>query len=208
MAQASLEILGEKQLKKFLDPKKVMRATRNAVNATATDTRKESFKKAKDIFNLKPARRFKKDRKGKDTTWVKRARQGQVEAVITYRGQRPGLQHFSNNRALKEKAVKSSKGNPIKGARGKPKVKIFKSRSLKPVRNGFFLKDAGTGAWTGRVSGLFRRKGKSSYPIERLTGLSIKQMYENKAMNPHMDKYIKQRMAINWKDKMAAQYRR
>jgi hypothetical protein len=204
----SVTILGAKQLKKFLDPKKVMRATRNAVNATATETRKESFKKAKDVFNLKPTRRFKKDRKGKDTTRIKRARQGEIEAVITYRGKRPGLQNFSNNRNLREKTVKSKKGNPIKGALGRPKVKIFKSRSLKPVRNGFFLKDAGTGAWMGRVSGLFRREGKSSYPITRLTGLSIKQMYEHKTVNPHMDKYIKSRMAINWQEKMAAQYRR
>ncbi len=190
----SVEILGAEEMKKFLNPEKIKRGTRNAVNATATETRKESWKKAGSTFNL-ATKRIKKDSKSKDTTWIKRARRGEAEATVGYRGKRPSLHHFSNNKNLQSRT----------GRRGRPKVKIVRGRPLRLVPRAFTADRIGKNK---NVTGLIQRVGAERYPIKRRTGPSIKQMYLNSEMLPHMKRYTRTRMAINWKEKVAAQYRR
>jgi hypothetical protein len=156
-----IKIKGLRKFAKLLDPKKVSRATINALNQTATEYRKITVNEAAKIFNL-PKRRIKKDSQGKDTTYVKRARKGQESAAIEYRGKRPGLQNFSPNKAMVNK-------------KKPPKVRIKKGGPVTVIEKGFFATASGS-------RGLFERAGKKRYPISRRTGPSMKQMYEDDAI--------------------------
>ena len=153
-----IKIKGLRKFAKLLDPKKVGRATVNALNQTATEYRKITVNEAAKIYNIQKGR-IRKDSSGKDTTFIKRARIGREEAEIEYKGKRPGLQHFSSNKAMVNK-------------KKSPKVKIKKGSAAKTVERGFFATARG-----GR--GLFQRVGDESYPISRRTGPSMKQMYED-----------------------------
>ncbi len=167
MANAfSLEIKGMKELKKTLDPKKLARAERNAVNATATALAKLGADEAANEYNLKKAR-IKKDSKGRALIRKKKARAGEDQASVFFgtdkKGDRPGLQHFGPNKA----GVNRKKS---------PKVKIRKGGSLETVERGFFLKNAGP---VRKATGLFQREGDKRNPIARRTGPSTKQMVED-----------------------------
>lgn len=168
MAEKVLDvsIKGLERFKKTLNPKKLARAERNAVNATATAVAKLGADEAAKEYNLKKAR-IKKDSKGKELIRKKKARAGEDQASVFFgrdkKGDRPGLQHFGPNKTM----VNRKKS---------PKVKIRKRDSLKPVERGFFLKNAGP---VRKATGLFQREGDKRNPIERRTGPSTKQMIED-----------------------------
>jgi len=155
---ADIKIKGLRKFAKLLDPKKVERATVNALNQTATEYRKITVNEAAKIFNI-PKSRIKKDSRGKDTTFIEKARKGKEKVVIEYRGNRPGLHHFSPNKQM------INKKKP-------PKIRIKKSGKVETIERGFF-------ATANESRGLFEREGKKRYPISRRTGPSMKQMYED-----------------------------
>jgi hypothetical protein len=164
-----IKIKGLRKFAKLLDPKKVGRATVNALNQTATEYRKITVNEVAKIFNLKKGR-IKKDSSGKDTTFVGKARKGKEAAFIEYKGKRPGLQHFSSNKAMINK-------------KKSPKVKIKKGGAAETIERGFFATARG-----GR--GLFQRAGDKSYPIARRTGPSMKQMYEDDAVKGKFERKV------------------
>ena len=164
-----IKIKGLRKFAKLLDPKKVGRATVNALNQTATEYRKITVNEAAKIFNLKKGR-IKKDSTGKDTTFIEKARQGKEKAVIEYKGKRPGLQHFSSNKQMVNK-------------KKPPKVKIKKGGAFETIERGFFVTAKGS-------RGLFERAGDKSYPIARRTGPSMKQMYEDDAVKGKFERKI------------------
>ncbi|MCK5609795.1 phage tail protein [Candidatus Pacearchaeota archaeon] len=153
-----IKIKGLRKFAKLLDPKKVGRATVNALNQTATEYRKLTVNEAAKIFNISKGR-IRKDSSGKETTFIGKARKGREAAFIEYKGKRPGLQHFSSNKAMVNK-------------RKPPKVKIKKGGAAKTIERGFFATAKGS-------RGLFEREGDKRYPIARRTGPSMKQMYED-----------------------------
>ncbi len=175
MAQKVLDIniKGLKELKKTLDPKKLARAERNAVNATATAVAKLGADEAANEYNLKKAR-IKKDSKGKALIRKKKARAGEDQASVFFgtdrKGDRPGLQNFGPNKAMVNK-------------KKSPKVKVKKRESLKTVDRGFFLKNAGPRR---KATGLFQREGEKRNPIARRTGPSTKQMVEDPKVFKHI----------------------
>jgi hypothetical protein len=156
---AKVKIKGIEEFAKVLESKDIGKATVNALNQTATEYRKETVNESAKIFNLSKTR-IKKDSSGKDTTYIAKARTGQESATIEYKTERPGLQHFSSNKAMVNK-------------KNSPKVKIKKGGSAETIERGFFATAKG-------ARGLFQREGKKSYPISRRTGPSMKQMYEDK----------------------------
>ena len=164
-----IKIQGLRKFAKLLDPKKVGRATVNALNQTATEYRKITVNEAAKIFNLKKGR-IRKDSKGKDTTFILKARKGRETAAIEYKGKRPGLQHFSSNKQM------INKKKP-------PKVKIKKAGATETIERGFFATAKGS-------RGLFERAGKKSYPISRRTGPSMKQMYEDKGIKGKFERKV------------------
>jgi hypothetical protein len=164
-----IKIKGLRKFAKLLDPKKVGRATVNALNQTATEYRKRTVNEAAKIFNLTKGR-IRKDSKGKDTTFIEKARRGKETAAIEYKGKRPGLQHFSSNKQM----INRKKS---------PKVKIKKSGASKTIERGFFATAKGS-------RGLFQRESNKSYPISRLTGPSMKQMYEDDNIKPKFERKI------------------
>lgn len=165
----NIKIKGLRKFAKVLDPKKVSRATVNALNQTATEYRKLTVNAAAKIFNI-PKGRIRKDSSGKDTTFIAKARKGREKAEIEYKGKRPGLQHFSSNKAMINK-------------KKSPKVKIKKGGSSEIVERGFFATARG-----GR--GLFQRAGDKAYPISRRTGPSMKQMYEDDAIKGKFERKV------------------
>lgn len=164
-----IKIKGLRKFAKILDPKKVGRATVNALNQTTTEYRKLTVNEAAKIFNI-PKGRIRKDSKGKNTTFIVKARTGKEIAVIEYKGQRPGLQHFSSNKQM------INRKKP-------PKVKIKKSGAAKIVERGFFATAKGS-------RGLFQREGEKSYPISRRSGPSMKQMYEDGDIKGKFEKKV------------------
>lgn len=164
---AGVKINGLKDIAKLLDTKRMGKVIRNTVNGTATAVRKLSLDLAGETYNIKKGR-VKKDPKGRDTTFIKRARAGEDRATITYRGganpkdkDRPGLHHFSPNKSQTNRK------------RSGPKVRIKKGDALLPVERGFF----GVGRLRGQ--GIFQRK-EDSLKIVRRTGPSTKQMVEDR----------------------------
>jgi hypothetical protein len=164
-----IEIKGLRKFAKLLDPRKVSRATINALNQTATEYRKVTVNAAAKLFNL-PKARMKKDSHGKATTFVERARKGKEIAAIEYKGRRPGLQHFSPNKAM------VNKKNP-------PKVRIKRGGKVETIERGFF-------ATANKSRGLFERESSKRYPISRRTGPSMKQMYEDDAIKGKFEKKV------------------
>ena len=164
-----IKIKGLRKFAKLLDPKKVGRATVNALNQTATEYRKITQEEAAKIFNI-PKGRIKKDSNKNNTTFIETARRGKEKVTIEYKGKRPGLQHFSSNKAMVNK-------------KKSPKVKIKKGGSAETVERGFFATAKG-----GR--GLFQRIGDESYPISRRTGPSMKQMYEDDSIKGKFERKI------------------
>lgn len=165
----NIKITGARKFAKLLDPKKVSRATINALNQTATEHRKVTIKAIGGIYNI-PLGRIKKDSSGKDTTFIVRARRGNEKAIIEYKGKRPGLQNFSPNKQM------INRKKP-------PKVKIKKSGGFKVIERGFFATAKGS-------RGLFERAGDKRYPISRRTGPSVKQMYEDDSIKIKFEKKI------------------
>jgi hypothetical protein len=165
----NIKIKGLRKFAKLLDPKKVGRATVNALNQTATEYRKITVNEAAKIFNI-PKGRMTKDASGKKTTFIEKARQGKEKAVIEYKGKRPGLQHFSSNKAMVNK-------------KKPPKVKIKKGGPVEVIEKGFFADARGSRS-------LFERAGSKNYPIARRTGPSMKQMYEDDAVKGKFEKKI------------------
>lgn len=164
-----IKVKGLRKFAKLLDPKKVSRATINALNQTATEYRKQTVNEAAKIFNIAKGR-IKKDSQGKETTFVERARTGKENAAIEYKGKRPGLQNFSPNKAM------VNKKNP-------PKVRIKRGGKVETIEKGFFATANGS-------RGLFERAGKKRYPISRRTGPSMKQMYEDDAIKGKFEKKV------------------
>ena len=164
-----IEIKGLRKFARQLDPKKVGRATVNALNQTATEYRKLTVNEAAKIYNI-PKGRLRKDSSGKDTTFIAKARTGKELVVIEYKGKRPGLQHFSSNKQM------INKKKP-------PKVKIKKGGPVKVIEKGFFATAKGS-------RGLFERAGDKSYPISRRTGPSMKQMYEDDAIKGKFERKV------------------
>lgn len=185
-----LKLSGMQKVQALVDPKKVAKATRNAVNATATDVKKESFKYAGRTFNIQ-VQRLKKDSSGAATTWIRRARANEDKAVIHYKRKRPGLQNFSTNKNLTKK-----RGTPVR-------VKITKRAPLRTVPRAFFLNRDGRK----QATGVFQRKGKERYPIIRRTGPGISTMYESTEMLPHMEEFTKKSIVRNWDEKMQDQFK-
>ena len=95
----NVEIKGLKEIKAFLDPKKMEKVTRSAIDTTATASRKEAETRAAKTYNIKKGR-IQKDSTGTRTTSLYRTRPGNLKATVTYRGKRPGLQHFGPNKAM------------------------------------------------------------------------------------------------------------
>ncbi len=187
MANAlSIEIKGMKEFKKTLDPKKLARAERNAVNATATAVAKLGADEAAKEYNLKKAR-IKKDSKGRALIRKKKARAGEDQASVFFgtdkKGDRPSLHHFGPNKAMVNK-------------KKSPKAKIRKGGSLETVKRGFFLKNAGPQR---KATGLFQREGEKRNPIVRRTGPSTKQMIEDKRVSKKVEtgagKILEKKMA-------------
>ena len=164
-----IEIKGVDKLVKLFDPKKVSRATVNALNQTATEYRKGTVNEAARIYNIQKGR-LKKDSTGKDTTFIKRARKNDEQAIVGYRGKRPGLQHFSPNKAMVNR-------------RKPPKVKIKRGGGFDTIERGFFADAKG-------ARGLFERAGDKNYPIARRDGPSIKQMYEDDRISDRFERNI------------------
>ena len=159
------KIIGLKEFVKQLDPKKAGRANINALNQTATEYRKTTVNEAANIYNIKKGR-IKKDSRERETTFIERARAGNEKAVIEYKGGRPGLQHFSPNKQMKNR-------------KKPPQVKIKKGGSLETVDRGFFAKKS-----------LWQRGGDERYPIARRTGPSMKQMYEDDSIKGKFERKI------------------
>ena len=164
-----IEIKGLRKFAKLLDPKKVSQATVNALNQTATEYRKLTVNEAAKIFNI-PKGRLKKDSSGKDTTFIGKARKGKEAAFVEYKGKRPGLQHFSSNKEMKNR-------------KKPPNVKIKKGDAPKTIERGFFATAKGS-------RGLFERSGEKRYPISRRTGPSMKQMYEDDAIKGKFERKV------------------
>jgi hypothetical protein len=187
---AGVKVKGLKGLKDMLNPDKMSKVIRNTVNGVATAVRKESIDLAAEAYNIKKSR-IRKDSRGKDTTFIKRARAGEDKAVIEYRGganpkdkDRPGLHHFSPNKSQTNRK------------RSGPKVRIKRSDALKVVERGFF----GIGRLQGQ--GIFERQ-EGGREIVRRTGPSTKQMVEDvdvfvKVESEH-DKIFREKFNIQMK---------
>ena len=166
---AKIKIEGLEKFAKVLDSKEVGRATVNALNQAVTEYRKLTVNEAAKIFNI-PKGRLKKDSSGKDTTFIGKARKGKEAAFIEYKGKRPGLQHFSSNKEMKNR-------------KKPPNVKIKKGDAPKTIERGFFATAKGS-------RGLFERSGEKRYPISRRTGPSMKQMYEDDSVQGKFERKI------------------
>lgn len=164
---AGVRITGLKGVATLLDTKKMDKVIRNTVNGTATAVRKISLDLAGETYNIKKGR-IKKGPRGRDTTFIKRARAGEDKAVVIYRGganpkdkDRPGLHHFSSNKSQTNRK------------RSGPKFRIKRGDAVKTVERGFF----GIGRLQGQ--GIFQRV-EGSRKIIRRTGPSTKQMVEDR----------------------------
>ena len=155
-----------KRIRSILDVKKVARASRNAINTTATATRKLSLVEGEKEYNIKQAR-LKKDSQGKPTTFIIRASRTRDHATITYKAvkrdsDRPGLQHYRVDRGQTNKKKPGSN----------PRVRIRRSGGTEIVPRAFY----GVGKLKGQ--GIFQRKltGKK---IVRRSGPSIRNIIED-----------------------------
>lgn len=202
MAVKTIEIFGLEELHRdFLDPKKYMRAMVNALNVTATAYRKESLKRANQVFTIK-SQRIKRDRNG-PTTFILRARAPHRDnAVVGFHGRRPGLHHY----ATRKENPKSYKNPGRKGSTNyrfkHPKFKIKKRDRAEDLVRGFFqtMPRGGFGLW--------QRKGKKSRPFARRTGPSIIQMYMDDEIHKPMEKKLPKMIEDNFDKKLADQIKK
>jgi len=163
----SVKITGMKAVLEMLDHKKMAKVTRNTVNTTATAMRKFSFSEGVKEYNIS-AGRLKKTDSGKNTTWIKKARQNEDKATIYYSGQRPNIRSFSPNRAMVNRE-------------GGLKFKIENSDSLRVLNRGFFVAVGGNRFAGVRFAGT--ETGKRGRPIQKRAftgarGISIQRMLE------------------------------
>jgi hypothetical protein len=151
----SIKMTGLKGVKALFDPKKMTKVMRSAVDRTATSVGKEGTKIAIKTYNISD-KRIKRDSRGNRTVRVKRTREGTSDATVIFQGRAPGLQHFGIRKAPGSNALE---------------FKIEKRGSHRTLHRGFFQTiNQGRGIW--------QRKGRDRHPIERRTGPSIVQMYE------------------------------
>jgi hypothetical protein len=150
-----IKMTGLKGVKALLDPKKMTKVVRSAVDRTATSVGKEGTKIAVKTYNISD-KRIKRDSRGTKTVRVKRTREGTSDATVIFQGRAPGLQHFGIRKARGSNALE---------------FKIEKRGSHRTLERGFYQTiDQARNIWS--------RKGRERYPIERRTGPSIVQMYE------------------------------
>lgn len=175
------DVIGLKKVLSLLDPKKIARATRNAINAVAAEQKKVSVKEIVGEYNIK-AKRVRGD------ITTKRARSATDEAVVSYGIKRPGLLNFTPNRAGVNRP-------------GGPKVRIRKGGSLDRVERGFFATPKrGAGA-----RAIFQREGTKRLPINRRTGPSVKQMYEDNKVIKRVEPKILNEFSKQFDEKLRAQ---
>ena len=163
-----------KELQEF--PKAIQRATRSAIDTTATAVKNLGIDESYRVYNVEMARLLK-DSRGRVTSVVKRTTQTNPTAIVTFKGgdnpkagDRPGLQHFATNKP------------PSKRTSGwKPIYAITRGGTPKTVKRGFF----GEGKLKGQ--GIFQRQ-EGTKKIVRQTGSSLKQMVMSSAVYPRIEK--------------------
>ena len=165
-----IEIKGMEALKAKLHafPKELARAERNAVNTTATAVKNLGIDEAFKSYHVDKKSRLKKDSRGRDVSFIKRAREGEITARVIFRGgdnpkagDRIGIQHF--------KVDKQARNKKEKGWR--PSIKVLHSGAAEKIEHGFY----GVGKLKGQ--GIFQRQGGGRKLVRR-TGPSLKQMVE------------------------------
>lgn len=151
-------------------PVKLQRAARNAVNTAATRVRNLGINTAAEVFNIDKKSRMRVDSRGRETSYIQRARQGESVAVVMFKGgdnpkagDRIGLQHFATDKQERN----------IKQKGWTPGYKIHSSGPVSHVERGFY----GVGKLKGQ--GIFQRV-EGMRKIIRQTGPSTKQMVEDK----------------------------
>ena len=150
------------RLKEF--PKALARAERNAANTTATAVKAAGIEEAFKMFHVDKKARLKKDSRGRDTVFIRRAREGEAAAVVTFKrgasaksGDLLGLQHFKTD---------TTDAN-VKEKGWRPHIQLKRNGQIKKVAGGFY----GMGRLKGL--GIFERRGRK---LTRRTGLSLHMM--------------------------------
>ena len=162
MADA-ITIHGARSVLGFLQPKRMQKVERSFLNKTIRVMKKDSENTISGtsghvgVFNI-----IKKRVKGGTSLKLMGRNATKSEVSVTFKGKRPGLQHFGPNKKMINK-------------RKSPKFKVLKNKPLERLPRGFFLHNVGI---TGTGKGVFQRQGTSAYPIKRQTGPSVPQMYE------------------------------
>lgn len=187
----NINIKGLKNVRALLDPKKIARASRSAVNTTATATRKESFSEAEKVFNVKQSR-LKKDSRGRRTTFIVRASRTRKDARIEYKAVgRPGLQHYRKDRSQTNK----------KKVGWKPTIRIKQSGSTTNLPRSFY----GIGKLKGQ--GIFQRNTRNR-KIVRRTGPSIRTIMADKGVITKILRKSKEFLSDNFRQKLREQWRK
>jgi hypothetical protein len=155
-------------------PQEIARATRNAVNTTATEIRKVSIDEAFKTYHIKNRSRLNKDSTGRNISYILRARMGESSASIRYIGgtskrdsDRLGLQNFKTDKQERN----------IRRTGWQPSFKIRRNESTKKLERGFY----GVGKLKGQ--GLFQRK-LNGRKLTRRTGPGLKLMVESQHILP------------------------
>ena len=190
-----IDIKGLKKVRSLIDPRKIKRATKNAVNVTATATRKLSFAEGEKAFNIKQPR-LKKDSRGRPTTVILRATQTRDNATIVYKAikrdsDRPGLQHYRVDRGMRNKKKPGSN----------PRTRIRRSGGVEKVPRGFY------GVGTLKGQGIFQRK-LGTKDIVRRSGPSIRNIIEDRTVKGIVSRKSLIFLRENTRDKLRDQWKK
>lgn len=167
-----IDIRGIDVLTKHLDltAKEIAKATRNAIDGTATTVRNLAVNEAVKVYNIDKARLIT-DNRGKSTVYVKRTTQSQPFAVITFRGRkgerdRPGLNHYVNWASVR------------RGPGQYPTYQIKRGGVIKSAEPSFFMRFKTTGGWGIVEKHPTELTSTGKRKLVRRTGPNLKQMLE------------------------------
>lgn len=163
----------QKQLadvEKLLDhiPRGAERACSRALNRTTTGVRTQATRSIRDIYVIKAG-------DVRETMRVDKATPNKLRARLVSRGAVLGLQHFSYS-------PKNPNQRPKIGVR----IRVRKASSAKPI--------AGTFLISGKT-GIFQRKGKERFPLERKSGPAVPSMMKTAVDERGLQEKAEERLA-------------
>ena len=166
-----IEIKGIKELIKDLDPKKVRRPMKRALKEVARRGKSRTKQRMAREYTLKSGRIGRAIKVNWPTL-------SHMEATLIFPGKTPGLQNYKAREKRGVVSLSISKHGGLAARKGKRKSKQqgvtveVKKGQRKSVKGGF-LATPNSGV------GIFKRRGKERYPIDRLAGPSVMGMFNS-----------------------------